>query len=308
VQKLFALLILLIKRIIERIDKKPSKLSKNSQMSGFLKKILGVNKYDRKDPHFDKVRSELKNENLSTYDDLVELLKPLIKKATKLIVEKPSIPPENSQMKSHFGGQPYFENHEEWPQSKSGRKLNFIFQVFNNGLKGLPDKIKLIQFFYDFEQSPWITQNDGWLVKIYEQINADKLKLISKPAELEKLNYCDFIFEEIDALPDWEGIEIYSVNAQKLSCVLDHDEPLDNFTTACEQLIGNFDNYRSQIGGYPKWIQVEQTPRKPNGEVMDLLFQIKSEENAHVMWGDSGFIYVFNDNDTKHTEFVLQCY
>ncbi len=96
------------------------------------------------------------------YSELTELLKPLIKKATKLIFEEPSTPPINSQLKSHFGGQPYFEEGEEWPTLSSGDSLCFIFQVFNSGEMGLPETIKLIQFYYNFKASPWNSDDKGW--------------------------------------------------------------------------------------------------------------------------------------------------
>ena len=41
---------------------------------------------------------------------------------------------------------------------------------------------------------------------------------------------------------------------------------------------------------------------------MKLLFQIDSEDNAGLMWGDVGLIYVFYDNETQKIEFILQCH
>jgi uncharacterized protein YwqG len=35
---------------------------------------------------------------------------------------------------------------------------------------------------------------------------------------------------------------------------------------------------------------------------MKLLFQIDSEDNAGLMWGDTGLIYVFYDEETKSTK------
>lgn len=262
---------------------------------------------DNTESHFDKYRAELKTENLSTYEDLLGLVKPLIKKATKLIVEKASNPPENSQMKSHFGGLPYFEKDEEWPTNESGKHLDFIFQVFNTGSNGLPDNIKLIQFFYNFDESPWESDSDGWLLKTYDAIDENNIKTISLPADLEKSKYCNISFQQIDSLPDWEGIGVHCGNAEKLSCILDEEEPWGNYGKACEELIGESD-YCSQIGGYPKWVQGESTPEKADGVVMDLLFQIDSEDNADIMWGDTGLVYVFYDNETERAEFTLQCF
>ena len=66
--------------------------------------------------------------------------------------------------------------------------------------------------------------------------------------------------------------------------------------------------HSSQLGGYPKWVQGESTPKDKNGEPLKLLFQIDSEDNAGIMWGDVGLIYVFYDEELEKIEFILQCH
>ncbi len=257
--------------------------------------------------HFDKYRQELNSKNLTSFEDLEKLVKPIIRTATKIEIKQSTRPPENSQLLSHFGGQPFFETGEQWPKTKNGKPLDFIFQIFNNGEINLPTNIKLVQFFYDWEEFPWDTENDGWLVKIYETLNNEQIIKIDKPAELEKSKYCEVIFKTIKSLPDWEGIDRYSDISSKLSCVLNEDEPWDSYQKVVERLIGDQD-YQSQIGGYPNWVQGESTPNNNKGEPMKLLFQIDSEENAGLMWGDVGLIYIFYDETTKKIEFTLQCH
>jgi hypothetical protein len=41
---------------------------------------------------------------------------------------------------------------------------------------------------------------------------------------------------------------------------------------------------------------------------MKLLFQIDSEDNAGLMWGDVGLIYVSMMKKSGKTEFTLQCH
>jgi uncharacterized protein YwqG len=60
-------------------------------------------------------------------EELKSLLTPLIKKAAKIIINKPSPMPKDTQLKSHFYGQPYFEKGEKWPEAKDGTKLEFVF-------------------------------------------------------------------------------------------------------------------------------------------------------------------------------------
>lgn len=274
---------------------------------GFMifKKLFG--RIRKRDPYLERCKLAAKREGLSTYEDLVGLLQPLVRKATKLIVENSFEIPENTQMRSHFGGQPYFQENEEWPISKSGKNYDFIFQIFNNGELGLADDIKLIQFYYNFDEFPWNTESDGWLVKIYDKIHEDKSKYIPCPNGIEKPIYCDIKFAQIDSLPDWEGIDTYSKYVSNLCLVIDEESPWEIYRKACEEIIGKT-SFQSQIGGYPRWVQGESTPRKQKGEPMELLFQIDSEDDAGLMWGDSGLIYVFYGNDTNNIEFSLQCY
>ena len=259
------------------------------------------------DSHFEKYRKELNAENLTSLEDLEKLIKTLIKTATKIEVQAASRPPENSQLQSHFGGQPYFEEDEQWATNEDGRPLDFIFQIFNNDEIELPDSIRLVQFFYDWEEFPWDSADSGWFVKIYQTLNTDKLISIEKPSELEKSKFCEIKFKPVESLPDWEGIDLYSLQAGNLSCVLDEDEPWGNYLKAVEKLIGEQD-YQSQLSGYPKWVQGESTPQNEKGDTMKLLFQIDSEDNAGLMWGDVGLIYVFYDEESKSIEFILQCY
>src|SRR5690606_20867777 len=122
----------------------------------------------------------------------------------------PDAHPENTQMKSHFGGQPYFEEGETWPVSGNGAPMSFIFQVFNTGGINLPPEIGLIQFYYDFEAFPYDTEDDGWLVKMYPKVNKNKIISIERPPELDTPQYCDIEFMAIKSLPDWDGIRVYS--------------------------------------------------------------------------------------------------
>lgn len=274
----------------------------------FWKKLFSGKKDKQKtESHFDKYRNELNELNLKTMSDLENLVKPIIRTATKLEVLSASRPPENSQLISQFGGQPYFEKEELWPTSKNGKNLEFIFQVFNSTDLQLPKNIELIQFYYDWDEFPWDTSNNGWLVKIYKKIEKENIKLIDKPSELEKSKYCEIKFSSTKSLPDWEGIDLHCNNASKLSCILDEDEPWDSYDQIVTKLIGEQD-YQSQLGGYPKWVQGESTPKDNEGNSMKLLFQIDSEDNAGLMWGDVGLIYVFYDEKSERIEFTLQCH
>ena len=252
--------------------------------------------------HFNKYRKELDAINLKTIDDLENLVKPLIKDATKIILKRQEKMPENTQLKSQFGGQPYFEKGEHWPMAKNGEKLEFVFQIFNEEGLIIPEKIKLIQFYYDFDSDEliWDTEDDGWLVKIYENIDKDNCVIIEKPEELDTVKYFDIEYEKVKSLPDWEGISTFCDNASKLSCVLNEDAPWVNYDNTVEKLIGEQNMY-SQLGGYAQWIQGGRAHKD-----FVFLFQIDSEEDAGLYWSDVGMIYVFYNCKTKEIKFELQ--
>ena len=256
------------------------------------------------DNQFEEYRRELNELNLKTREDLENLTKPLIKEATKIILKKSSKEPKDSHLKSQFGGQPYFEKGEKWPKTKGGDNLEFVFQIFNENNIALPKNIKLIQFYYDFNRDELSigTDDDGWHVKIYENLHKENIEIIKKPSKHNTVKYCEIEYEVIQSLPDWEGIDACCENASKLSCVLNEDEPWENYDKIVEELVGEQDIW-SQLGSYPHWIQGFE-----NENNYTFLFQIDSEENAGLMWGDCGLIYVFYDTENKKLEFLLQCY
>ncbi|UTW61012.1 DUF1963 domain-containing protein [bacterium SCSIO 12741] len=238
---------------------------------------------------------------------LEEWIKPLIRRTTRIDIQKPSRPPQDSRHLSHVGGHPYFEQGREWPETKKGEPLQFIFQIWNEDGLELPKSVKLIQFFYDWEEFPWDTDNDGWLVRIYREINPEKEIEQAVPAGKEAPHYCALKFETVQTLPDWEGIDVFGPKASDLSCQINDDEPWQAYQDTVEKLIGDTD-YQSQLGGYPNWVQGESTPKDSEGKPMKLLFQIDSDDNAGFMWGDVGLIYAFYDEQNERVEFCLQCH
>jgi len=190
------------------------------------------------DKLFDEYRKVLDKLNLKTADDLENLVKPLIKEATQIILNQSSKKPKETSLLSHFGGQPYFEKGEKWPKSQGGNCLEFVFQIFNTGNINIPNNIKLLQFYYDFEECPCETSDDGWLVKTYENIDKDNFTIIEKPKEHEIVQYCEINYQAIKSLPIWNGIESCDKNVKMLSCVLNGEKPWEYYLKVVEKLIG----------------------------------------------------------------------
>jgi uncharacterized protein YwqG len=258
------------------------------------------------DDYFEKYKKELNKLNLKTTEDLENLLKPLIKEATKITLNESKEIPGNSHLISQFCGQPYFEKGEKWPKargsSRNNHDLEFIFQIYNDNNIVLPENVKLIQFYYDFKgEDSYDTKDGGWLVKIYECINPENYLFIKKPID-NIVNYCEIKYEQIKSLPDWEGIDTYCPNSSNLSYVLDKNEPWKNYYEIAEKLIGE-QNLGSQLGGYPSWIQGDQSP--DNNDFI-LLFQLDSEGKAGLMWVDCGMVYVFYNVKTNEIKYIMQ--
>jgi len=242
--------------------------------------------------------------NTVSAEELELVVTPLLKKATRLKVDTCDTPPDNSQFQSHFGGQPYFEIGESWPVSKSGRPMQLVFQVFNEEGIALPDTIKLVQLYYDFESGAKTTFDDGWYVKIYGGLDMERTINLPRPEGLSEGTYCEIVFENIISLPDWEGIDSYSPEAVNISAALNQEDQWEHYEKVVDKLCGS-QACACQLGGYPKWLLEDETPLKDLGNVK-LLFQISCEDKMGIMWGASAVFYVFYDAETKNTEFVLQ--
>jgi len=261
--------------------------------------------------------------NLRTIEDLENLMRPSVKDATKLIIKRKETEPQDSHLRSHFGGQPYFEKGEKWPSIKEGDQFELIFQIFNTGTSNevsrgninLPENIKLLQFYYDYENSPisysaytedykriGYKYGNGWLVKIYETTNTADSIIIKRPEWCVTDMYCEIEYEPIKSLPDNEW---YDETVEMLCEKLNGESKKKNFDSYnfiaeklnCEQ------DFCSQLGGYPVWVQGDATP---DDKDYQLLFQIDSEDEAGLHWVDCGMVYVFYNPKTKDIIFEIQ--
>jgi len=262
-----------------------------------------------------KSKRTLDELNLRTIEDLENLMRPSVKDATKLIIKRKETEPQDSNLRSHFGGQPYFEKGEKWPSIREGDQFELIFQIFNTGNINLPENIKLLQFYYDYENSPiscsaytedyvktGYKHGNGWLVKIYETLDTANSIIIKRPEWCVTDMYCEIEYEPIKSLPDneWDD-ETVEMLCEKL----DGESKMKNFDSYnfiaeklnCEQ------DFCSQLGGYPQWLQGDATP---DDKDYQLLFQLDSEDEAGLHWVDCGIIYVFYNLKTKETIFEIQ--
>ena len=254
---------------------------------------------------FEEYRKELAEQNLSTFDDLVELLKPTVRDATKMILKKVEPKDEYTQLYPHFGGDPYFEEGEKWPGMEYGSPATFICQVFNEKGNNLPEDIELVQFFYDYEDSPSNSSQNGWYIKIYTDLLVHDMEYIPTPEGIRKTKYCRIEYAPVKSLPTWEELKYRNPLAFKLSCVLNEERPWENYGIAAKKLLGKAE-ICSQVGGYAQWLQSAQIPIREDLKEFQFLMQIDSEDDAELMWRDMGLVYLFWDEETEETRFILQ--
>lgn len=237
---------------------------------------------------------------------LEALLKLLLKPVTRIKTTKADFPDYNTQLKSHFGGHPYFNEGEAWPATKDGRPLEFIMQVFSQPGFALPGNIKLVQLYFDFEEFPYDTNGDGWLLKIYENDDWSNIKYIEKPEGLNECKYCEIKFENGLSLPDLETISNNHRDIDELLDIIDPDDPYEIYNGIVHELTG-YGSGGHQLGGYPYWIQNHETPIDEAGNQLQLLLQVDSDDDAGLMWGDAGLLYFYYNTQTGKVDYIMQC-
>jgi len=237
---------------------------------------------------------------------LEALLKPLLKPVTRIETTKADFPDYNTQLKSHFGGPPYFNEGEAWPATKDGRPLEFVLQVFSQPGFALPGNIKLVQFYYDFEEFPFETESDGWLIKIYENDDWSNIKYIEKPEGLNECKYCEVTLENGLSIPDTVTISEDYTEIDDLLEIVNPDQPWEEHNYLSEKLAGGSTGGH-QLGGHPRWIQYSEVPVDENGNALQLLLQVDSDDNAGLCWGDVGTLYFYYNTQTGKVDFIMQC-
>jgi uncharacterized protein YwqG len=249
------------------------------------------------------------------HDEIASLLKPLAKVATKLEPTKVRDKASLLLTGSHFGGNPYAETGEDWPVCPTCKtSLTFICQIDNlSGFHPRPEGVALFTFFYCWECFPWGLTDEvegTWAVKTYPEPYEKKASSIIPPSEQpEPAEACEVQAERILSFPDWDGIDYWSSAVAEAAVKANPDEPWEAYNSTVEAL-GGFTDYATVVGGYPRWVQCEATPVCDVCERgMRFLAQIDTEDEASIMWGDVGCVYIFYcPEHPKETKMELQCF
>jgi uncharacterized protein YwqG len=222
---------------------------------------------------------------------LDQRIAPLIKPAIKLeVIDNEQA--EAASCESKIGGQPYAEQGDCWPVCPDcNNELSFVCQLKH------PQQQELVVFYYCNECGPWglADESEGqWVSKLYPSPSMEKLSLIQRQSEDEQgFIPCLVNASTVNTLPDWEGLDLVDEAMTKHCCELDDDAPWEAYDAAVERS-GALNDYATLIGGYPRFVQGAVLPHCPQCQQdMEFFAQIDSEEQADMMWGDLGVIYLF---------------
>ncbi len=240
--------------------------------------------------------------------------------------------PENEILigQSKIGGRPDLTKEVEWPKQNNGKHLTFLAQInlteLNNDEIDLP-KEGLIYFFYSEDQEFWgySKENANDFRTIYIA-NPKKLQRREIPSTLNIVKGgmykpCKLKFTNSYSLPNWEH-EFVSEQFKDID-----NDPYIDISSSSEyitKLFGHSINIQGTMEyecemvdrGYD-WNNIPEKEKediKENQYNWKLLFQLDSENEAQMMWGDVGKLYFWiKESDLKENRFdrtwlILQCH
>ena len=239
--------------------------------------------------------------------ELHDQLKHLLLARTKLLFESGDAAPASSSLRSHMGGNPYFEDGENWPvNGKTGQPLEFIFQLVNDGRLAFPFPCQVLQFFSDYHGDEVVfdeSDPDLFLIKVYSEVVPASLIRLPRPAALPPPKYTAITFQSEQCLPDDDELDSISPTTQTLCEALARSiggdtDWWDVYDAAVTELVGE-PGLGSWVGGYAQWLQ----GARPKGE-----FFLEFDSVEPFMWGDSGLLYFFYSADQATLfSFEMQC-
>jgi uncharacterized protein YwqG len=233
--------------------------------------------------------------------------------------------------KSYLGGDPRLPGGVAWPH-RDGTRLRFLARLSLTELQAteptswLPQSGALL-FFYDDEKQPWgfdPADRGGWAV-----LHVPDVSETSSASEVPGfLPFAPVELRRIQVLPSGERPE---VQALKLS-----DNEFDKYFEIADQRFGGLPKH--QLLGFPSPVQGDSMEMEcqlasngvncgsPEGyataqakqleagaQNWRLLFQVDSDDDLGVMWGDAGMLYFWIEeaaaqrSDFSNVWLVLQC-
>lgn len=227
-------------------------------------------------------------------------LRALLRTKHQLHIE-PAERPAASQLLSHIGGDPYFEQGEAWPTNPdTGQPLELIFQFVDDGHLPWPFEAQVVQFYHNYYWGE-LPYDDGeprdYCLKTYPRLRPEQLAQVPRPAALPPIGFSRIRTQAAPSLPDDDELPDIAPELQALCEQLAPSNWRDIYHAAVTELAGEPD-LGSWVGGYAQWLQGAY----PTGT-----FWLQFDSTEDFAWGDSGLLYFCIDGaDPTTISFQLQ--
>ena len=274
-----------------------------------------------------------------TMPEYWEATRPFHRNAICLTADPEAVCPVGS---SRLGGLPDFSPETRWPRRENGSPMSFLAQFnlsecapYDLGHE-LPDH-GMLYFFADADQAegtmPWgfdPEDADGFRV-LYDDSPAEALTPAQAPAELEREEDEDrLVFEQTalrfhceTELPDLESdlVQELSFSEEEEEAYYQYLDGLDEESDTRSKLLGHANVIQSGMELECESVTCGINMGEANPGIRSteranhwrLLFQLDSEEDLGMMWGDMGKLFFWiRQEDLKARRFekswmILQC-
>jgi len=269
-----------------------------------------------------------KRQEDSVARDVAVLVEPLTAPAIHLVKTA-------AASRSHFGGTPNLPQGTAWPE-RNGKRLGFLARLSLSELHGahsidwLPNTGALL-FFYDMEEQTWgfDPKDRGSAVVL---LCSDLPKAISPQSESEEnastIPRRNIAFRRIDVIPSWERDPVRALQLSRKEDDLFFELADNVFKTKPKHQVagfpspvqGDYMELECQLVtnglycGSPSGYKDERAQAlKPGAENWRLLFQMDTDDELGIMWGDAGTIYFWVEEQAarsgnfQNTWLILQC-
>ena len=231
---------------------------------------------------------------------------------------------------SKLGGRPDLPSNIEWPKQKNGKHLVFLAQINFEELDqrelDLPDK-GMLYFFCEEAQEFYgdskDNQEDFRTIFIEEAADLERIETPNTFTILRNGRYkaCALEFSNSYSLPNWEHSLV-----DEMITFQEHQAYVD--ISSSGQYISKLFGHSINVQG-PMEYQCEMVDRglswsdvteaeegsiETASEKWKLLFQLDSEDEAKMMWGDVGRLYFWiKEDDLKNRQYdktwmIFQCH
>lgn len=233
---------------------------------------------------------------------------------------------------SKIGGLPDLPASICWPEWQE-QPIPFLAQIRLSDIAHLDEANELphsgmLYFFFAEEalEGPYPLISESWRV-IYDDSDSLDLQRLPTTSEIDRVYpECALEFSRRLTIPPFESLYIEKLGLSYLAFEQDAPPEQRKEADAYRELEQQFDDFydstasHHQLLGHPYQIQGDllwecEQETGQNNEITDwrLLFQIDTDNDADMMWGDTGVLYFYipqrelADRDFSQVHLIMQC-